>query len=80
VAAGLRNIEWRRANIYDNGLPEANFDYTYSRWVLVHLNRPVDAMRQLFRLLKAGSWFARSRWSIPFTRSHRRMATTGVPN
>jgi cyclopropane fatty-acyl-phospholipid synthase-like methyltransferase len=53
-AAGLRNIEWRRANIYDNGLPEANFDYTYSRWILVHLNRPVDAMRQLFRLLKPG--------------------------
>ncbi|MEO8050667.1 MAG: methyltransferase domain-containing protein [Acidobacteriota bacterium] len=53
-AAGLRNIEWRNANIYDHGLPEKTFDYTYNRWILVHLNRPIDAMRQLFGLLKPG--------------------------
>ena len=52
--AGLRNIEWRQANIYDHGLSEETFDYTYSRWILVHLNRPVDAMRKLLGLLKPG--------------------------
>jgi SAM-dependent methyltransferase len=51
---GLHNIEWRNANIYDPGLPEKTFDFTYNRWVLVHLNRPVDAMRNLFGLLKPG--------------------------
>jgi len=51
-AGRLRNIEWRHANIYEHGLPEGTFDYTYSRWILVHLSRPIDAMRKLFGLLK----------------------------
>jgi ubiquinone/menaquinone biosynthesis C-methylase UbiE len=52
---GLHNIEWRNANIYDPGLPEKSFDYTYARAVLIHLSRPIDAMRELFRLLKPGA-------------------------
>jgi 2-polyprenyl-3-methyl-5-hydroxy-6-metoxy-1,4-benzoquinol methylase len=48
----LHNIEYCNANIYDPGLPEKTFDFTYNRWILVHLNRPVDAMRKLLGLLK----------------------------
>ena len=53
-AAGLRNIEFRNASIYEHGLPAASFDISYSRWLLVHLQRPVDAMRKIREALKPG--------------------------
>lgn len=52
--AGLRNIKWHHASVYEHGLPEETFDYTFGRWILIHLNRPIDAMRKLFGLLKPG--------------------------
>jgi SAM-dependent methyltransferase len=54
VAAGLTNIEFRKANIYEHSLPAASLDYSYSRWLLVHLNRPVDAMRKIREALIPG--------------------------
>ena len=52
----LRNIEFINASIYDHQLPPASFDYAYARWLLVHLNRPVDAMRKIFEALKPGGF------------------------
>jgi SAM-dependent methyltransferase len=53
-AGGLANIEFLNRSIYEHGLPQAAFDYSYSRWLLVHLNRPVEAMRKIAEALKPG--------------------------
>jgi SAM-dependent methyltransferase len=52
--SGLTNIEFRNASIYEHDLAPNSLDYSYSRWLLVHLNRPVDAMRSIFDALKPG--------------------------
>jgi 2-polyprenyl-3-methyl-5-hydroxy-6-metoxy-1,4-benzoquinol methylase len=54
AAADLRNIVWINASIYETGLSENSFDYAYARWMFVHLNRPIDAMRNVFEALKPG--------------------------
>jgi SAM-dependent methyltransferase len=46
--------EFRVGSVYDHGLPPESFDLSYSRWLLIHLNRPVDAMRSIFAVLKPG--------------------------
>jgi len=51
---GLTNIEFLNRNIYDHGLPRETFDMSYSRWVLMHLKHPADAMRKIFDTLKPG--------------------------
>jgi ubiquinone/menaquinone biosynthesis C-methylase UbiE len=53
-ASNLSNIEFIHASIHEHGLPAASFDYAYSRWILVHLARPVDAMRKVHEALKPG--------------------------
>jgi SAM-dependent methyltransferase len=52
--AGLETAEFRSANIYEPGLQPDSVDVSYSRWLFVHLNRPVDAMRVIHKALKPG--------------------------
>jgi len=47
--------EFRVGSVYDHGLPPESFDVSYSRWLLMHLNRPVDAMRSIHAALKPGA-------------------------
>jgi SAM-dependent methyltransferase len=54
VDAGLHNIAWINASIYEPGQPANTFDYAYARWIFTHLKRPVDAMRNVFEVLKPG--------------------------
>ena len=51
---GLKTAEFRCANIYAPGLEPGSVDVSYSRWLLVHLSRPVDAMREIHAALKPG--------------------------
>lgn len=46
--------EFRIGSIYEHGLEPNSFDVSYSRWLMVHLNRPVDAMRSIYAALKPG--------------------------
>jgi SAM-dependent methyltransferase len=46
--------EFLVGSVYDHGLPPENFDISYSRWLLIHLNQPVDAMRSIGAALKPG--------------------------
>jgi SAM-dependent methyltransferase len=46
--------EFRVGSVYDHRLPPESFDVAYSRWLLMHLNRPVDAMRSIHAALKPG--------------------------
>jgi len=53
-AAGLTNADFRTGNIYEPDLEPDSVDVAYCRWLMVHLNRPVDAMRAIFKVLKPG--------------------------
>jgi SAM-dependent methyltransferase len=55
VEQGLERANFRRASIYEPGLEPESLDIAYCRWLMVHLNRPVDAMRAIYRVLKPGS-------------------------
>jgi SAM-dependent methyltransferase len=46
--------EFRVGSVYDHGLPPESVDVSYSRWLLIHLNRPVEAMRSIYAALKPG--------------------------
>jgi len=50
--ARLPNADFRTGNIYEPGLEPESVDLAYSRWLMVHLNRPVDAMRAIYAVLK----------------------------
>jgi len=50
--AGLKTAQFRSANIYEPGLEPESVDVSYSRWLMVHLNRPVEAMRAVHAALK----------------------------
>jgi len=52
--AGLKTAQFRSANIYEPGLARESVDVSYSRWLMVHLNRPVNAMRAIHAALKPG--------------------------
>jgi len=51
---GLTNAQFRAANIYEPGLDPGSLDVAYCRWLMVHLNRPVEAMRVILKALKPG--------------------------
>jgi SAM-dependent methyltransferase len=52
--AGAAKARFRVGNVYEHGLPDDSVDVSYSRWLMVHLNRPVDAMRAIYSALKPG--------------------------
>ena len=53
-AADLKNVDFHTGNIYSPEFPPDSVDVAYCRWVMVHLNRPVDAMRAIYKILKPG--------------------------
>lgn len=54
ATAGLTNITFREAGAYDTRLPRSSFDLVFCRLVLCHLNRPLDAIREMAAILKPG--------------------------
>ena len=40
--------------MYEPGFEPGTIDVSYSRWLMVHLHRPVDAMRAIHTILKPG--------------------------
>jgi len=53
-AAELRNLSFRQSSAYETGLPRNSFDFVYSRFLMCHLTRPVDALAEMFALLRVG--------------------------
>ena len=56
--AGVENIRFETASIYDLPYEEGSFDTVYAHQVLQHLSAPVDALREAFRVLKPGGMVA----------------------
>ena len=52
--AGLQTARFRVASVYEPELEPASIDVAYCRWLMVHLNKPVDAMRAIYKALKPG--------------------------
>jgi SAM-dependent methyltransferase len=52
--AALKTAEFRTANIYEPGLEPESVDVSYCRWLMVHLAKPVEAMRAIHAILKPG--------------------------
>jgi SAM-dependent methyltransferase len=53
-AAGLQNIVFHTAPADDTRMPHGCFDLVYSRFLMCHLTNPLAALREMWRLLKAG--------------------------
>jgi ubiquinone/menaquinone biosynthesis C-methylase UbiE len=47
-------IGYTVATAYDTRLPKAAYDFAYARFVLCHLERPLDALIEMLSLLKPG--------------------------
>ena len=54
AAAQQSNATFTAASAYDTGLPRESFDLVYCRFLLCHLQRPLDALQEMQALLKAG--------------------------
>lgn len=53
-AAGLGNVVFRQADIFDLPFPPESFDHVFLCFVLEHLARPVEALHALKRVIKRG--------------------------
>jgi SAM-dependent methyltransferase len=51
---GLENVEFRRGSIYDLELPEGHFDACLAHSMLETLERPLDGLIEIERVLKPG--------------------------
>lgn len=77
-AAGQRNIRLIQGSIYETGLPRAAFDVVHCRFVLCHLNRPMDAVREMAALARPGGLVIAfdvdllGLYSVPETRAYAR--------
>lgn len=52
------NAEFAAASIYGSPFPDATFDVAYAHQVLQHLARPVDALREMARVVRPGGFIA----------------------
>jgi SAM-dependent methyltransferase len=52
--AGLTNVEFRQADIFDLPFSAESFDHVFVCFLLEHLSRPLEAMAILKKLLKVG--------------------------
>jgi len=51
---GQAHVSFVVADVQQPGLPAASFDLVYCRFVLMHLRRPADALRQMQALVRSG--------------------------
>jgi ubiquinone/menaquinone biosynthesis C-methylase UbiE len=51
-AEGVGNARFRTASAYATGLETDYFDLVFSRFLLMHLQRPFEALREMRRILK----------------------------
>jgi len=53
-SSGSRPPEFLEVNAYDTKLPSESFDMVHCRLLLCHLQRPLEALREIYRMLKPG--------------------------
>jgi SAM-dependent methyltransferase len=55
---GATNVEFEVADVYDLPFDDASFDIVHAHQVLQHLSDPIDALRQMRRVCRAGGTVA----------------------
>jgi ubiquinone/menaquinone biosynthesis C-methylase UbiE len=50
----LANVVFLEGSAYEPGLPAAQFDLVFCRFLLCHLQRPLDALREMVAMLRPG--------------------------
>ncbi len=48
----LANVSFQEGDVYSTGLPDNSFDVVVSRFVIHHLERPVEAIKEMRRVAK----------------------------
>ncbi|MGG1551275.1 class I SAM-dependent methyltransferase [Paenibacillus ferrarius] len=51
-------LQFVQASVYETGLPSNSFDFAIARLLFLHLHHPVDAAKEIFRVLKPGGRLA----------------------
>ncbi|CAM4364921.1 alpha/beta fold hydrolase [Paenibacillus tarimensis] len=51
---GLHNLEFLEANIYELPFEDASFDAVWMNTLLMHLQKPVEALKEIYRVLRPG--------------------------
>ena len=54
LPASLTNVNFIEASATNTGLARESFDLVYCRFLLIHLNEPEVALREMYQLLKPG--------------------------
>ncbi|MEL6776656.1 MAG: class I SAM-dependent methyltransferase [Cyanobacteria bacterium J06597_16] len=49
-----RNISFQEGNVYDLPFRDGVFDVVYARLIFQHLNKPLDALKNIWRVIKPG--------------------------
>ena len=76
--------EFRSANIYEPSLEPGSIDVAYCRWLMVHLNRPVEAMHAIFNALKPGGVMVCEEadisgvYAVPHSAAYEEMRDTSI--
>jgi ubiquinone/menaquinone biosynthesis C-methylase UbiE len=73
-AAGLRNVQFRQADIFALPFEPESFDRVFVCFVLEHLSRPVEALTALKTLLRPGGTITASKGTMA-----RRTSTPTAP-
>lgn len=58
ASSGVDNLRFERGDVYALGYEPRSFDVVYAHQVLQHLSRPVDALREMKRVLDDGGLVA----------------------
>jgi SAM-dependent methyltransferase len=58
AAAGIENVTFEVGDVYSIDAEDSTFDVVHAHQVLQHLSRPVDALREMRRVLRPGGHLA----------------------
>ena len=59
---GIANLRFHQASATALDFPDACFDGVYCRFLLEHVAKPVDVIREMARLVKPGGWVCAFEW------------------
>ena len=58
ITSNASNVRFEEGNIYDLNYPDNSFDVAYGHQVLQHLQHPIEALKELKRVVKPGGIIA----------------------
>lgn len=67
-------VRFIHSDVHATALPPGEFDIVFCRFLLVHLQRPLDCLGEMKRLLKPGGWLVTEEFELSsgFTEPHSR--------